>query len=433
MTRPTQCSLSNQVRTLHGEDSVKQLQALLVAYGVHAPLYIASRSASNTGIMELLGSGWTAEDQGTERNHIILSAKDVSKDTLVQLRQRFISEGHDGIVALGGGSIIDSAKILKLLVARPDASIEDLEGLSVATSRSAVPLIAIPTTVGSGSGATNVAYLRDTDFGRPLRLHDDTLYCEVSILDPKMSKASSSIQTAMGVASIFSRAIHALSSELANPFSESFAIQALRHILAHAYRVVHTPHDLEARAAIAIASQLAGMAASLTGGSTTHGIAIAISYLTDVPYGLAMRILLPHCLRFEMANGYQIPERLRNLIESEEGADRIAMDDPIPFAAWASRYLDGLTVSLNPPMPSRFHDIPDQKDNARSLSPQRLEEIATVAHESYDMLTSTAKPSVQDIIRILEAAYWNYDLDLTRPEYRQRRRRGTYRWNVQSH
>jgi len=399
-------SLHLPVKTIAGEGSIKQLPDLLASLGSTHPLFIISRKASGTGIVELLG---VAQDP------VILSAKEISSNTASKLVEIYSTGHHDAIVAVGGGSVMDIAKTAKLMLSDSSRNPMELEGLGGTTSTKHVPLIVIPTTLGSGSGGTKLAYVRNSITGPPLRIDDTGLFAEIALLDPKMSKSVSGTQTAYGVAAILGRAIESMTSILSVPTTEAFAMQALKLVVANSFRVVHTPHDLEARLHIAIASQLAGSAISHTGGSIAHTLSIVLSQTTDISYGLGMRILLPHALRYNLAGTEPMLARLNSLMVF---SNNLFADDPVEleedallFIHWVSEFFTGLTSSVSPAIPSRFYDVMDQKGQERVLLPQQMEAVATIAYDSLDLLTSRQQPTIQDLIRVLEAAYWGYPLD----------------------
>lgn len=399
-------SLYFPVKTIAGEDSIRQLPTLLASVESAHPLFIMSRKASGTGIIELLS---------VTQDPVILSAKEISSNTASRLAEIYSTGHHDAIVAVGGGSVMDIAKMTKLILSDSSRDPMELEGLGGTTNTKQVPLIVIPTTLGSGSGGTKLAYVRNSITGTPLRIDNTGLFAEIALMDPKMSKSVSGTQTAYGVAAILGRAIESMTSILSVPSTEAFAMQALKLVVANAFRVVHTPHDLEARLHIAIASHLAGIAISHTGGSIAHTLSIVLSQTTDISYGLGMRILLPHTLRYNLAGTEPTLARLNSLMVF---SNNLFADDPVEleedallFIHWVSEFFDGLTSSVSPAIPSRFYDVLDPKGHERILLPQQIEAVATIAYNSLDLLTSKQQPTIQDLIRILEAAYWGYPLD----------------------
>lgn len=412
-------SLSNRVHAYHGEDSIKQLDAILSELGAARPFLIISRGADATGVLELLGPRWSTKETGNSHDQVVLSSREINGKTAETLAKRFHGQKCDSMIAVGGGTVMDLAKTVSLLATDSDLTLAGAEGLAIRDRTRRLPLVLIPTTIGSGSGATRIAYIRDVVKERAFRLDDERLRADVAILDPKMSKAASSQQTAMGVASILGRALESLTSMAAIPDSDSYARQALRLVIAHAYRVVHTPHDLDARGHIAVASHLAGTAASIAGGSIAHALSITISQLTDIPYGLAMRILLPHTVLYEEAETSTMLDALLPVIDlfspSGPPSGETVEDQTHPMILWVSRFFQGLTAGMNPPLAYRFHDILDAKGQTRLLPVDRLEAIARATEGSYDMLTSRSRPPVRDLVRILEASYWGYQLDTKDP------------------
>ncbi|WP_422478658.1 iron-containing alcohol dehydrogenase [Pleomorphochaeta sp. DL1XJH-081] len=425
-------SLKNRVRTIFGKDAVRLLPELLASLGCHNPLIVMSNGAALIGDKDLLVSGWEHPTQthvSIPSSFSILSSEEITSETTRELTRLFKKQGNDGIVAVGGGTVMDLAKTVKLSIHGIDATDENNEGFTLQVFDTPCPLILIPTTIGSGSGATQVAYLNDREHGRILRFEHFNLLPDVTIIDPKMTKAVSSLQTAMGVAAILGRAMESLTSTLSVQLTETYALQAIKLLQKHAFRIVHSPHDLEAREGIAVASQMAGYAASTTKAGIAHACAIVIEKFVGIPYGHCMMILLPHALRYNLRGNEMILAKVSSEIEvsKDDGTEDASTTEYAALATidWVSQFFDSLTKSLSTPAPMRFHDIRKTEGKERLIRPEQLETLAQAIHNSVDLLTSRHTANTQDIIRVLEAAYWGYplDQDMVRYKFKQDLRR----------
>lgn len=422
-------SLHNRVKTIFGQNSLQQLPKLLVALGSQNPLVIMSNSASLLGTKELLlaewGNGSESISAPSSKEFTIFTSYEISTDTVHSLAKKFPENAHDGIIAVGGGTVMDLAKSVKLALQNTHALGEAEEGYYLDDFHTLCPLIMIPTSIGSGSGASSIAYLNDRKRGRILRFEHLHLFPDVTILDPRMTKSVSPTQTVMGLAAILGRAMESLISTLSVPNTATYALRAIQLLQMHAFRVVHTPHDLEARQGIAIASQLAGFAASSTRGSLAHVSAIAIEKLVGIPYGQCMMILLPHTLRYHVQGNEQIlahiGRQLRIVTNSVPLKEDECEQDAKIVLEWISQFFDSLTKSLSSPIATRFYDLVSTDGKTRIVKPHQLEDFAIAIFNSVDMLTSHRITNTQDIIRVLEAAYWGYPLDQNMVRYKSRK------------
>ena len=175
--------------------------------------------------------------------------------------ERLRSIPFDAAVAIGGGSMIDTAKAVAAVCAN-GCGIEDLvEGRT--GFHAAIPLIAVPTTSGTGSEVTRAASL--THNGNKQPIFDDTLYPAISLIDPELTYSCPASVTASCGLDVLSHAAESLMHRQANPVSESLAKEAIRRCLAGLERCCADPCDREARRFMSEASMLAGMAIAASG------------------------------------------------------------------------------------------------------------------------------------------------------------------------
>jgi alcohol dehydrogenase class IV len=206
--------------------------------------------------------------------------------------------GCDLLIALGGGSVLDTAKGMNLLLTEGGALL-DYEGAGL-LSRPLRPLIAIPTTAGTGSEVTIAAVIRDEAQGLKLEFNSPYLMPDVAILDPELTLSMPSSLTAATGMDALTHAIEAYVSTGAQPLSDALAIGAIKMIAANLRQAVQHSDDLEARGSMLLAATMAGIAFSNTLLGIVHAMAHPCGGRFGVPHGLANSILLPYGMEFNL-------------------------------------------------------------------------------------------------------------------------------------
>ena len=223
----------------------------------------------------------------------------------VEGAQRATQAGSDVVIGLGGGSVIDAAKGIAAL-ARMGGTPWDYTGANK-TSRpitDALPLVAVPTTAGTGTEVTAVAVFTHHGVastpGVSLKasVYGPAVCPEVALVDPDLTVGSPSSLTAACGADALGHAIESCISRRANPVSTALAGRAVGLIVRHLRRAVEHPDDPQPRKPLALAATLAGAAFSEAGVVVTHAIAQALGGVLHVPHGLAVAIGTPLSLRY---------------------------------------------------------------------------------------------------------------------------------------
>lgn len=208
------------------------------------------------------------------------------------------------LVAVGGGSPIDTAKGVRILLTL-GGSIPQYEGYNTIT-QPLVPLIAVPTTAGTGSEVTVVAVIKDETEDRKISLASRYLVPDIAVLDPELTLTLPPRLTAATGMDALSHAIEAYVSTENNPFSDSLGLAAIEIIGNHLRDAVHEGHNLEARSQMLIASCMAGIACSNSWFGVIHAIAHAVGANYPVHHGTLISIILPYGMQF---NAPIAPER----------------------------------------------------------------------------------------------------------------------------
>ncbi|HEY1584255.1 MAG TPA: iron-containing alcohol dehydrogenase, partial [Polyangia bacterium] len=204
--------------------------------------------------------------------------------------------GCDGLISVGGGSAIDTAKGMAIVITE-GGSIRDHQGSS-RLSRRQTPHIAVPTTAGTGSEVSLYIVVKDQRAHEKMHFMDDRIIPDAAILDPSVTVAMPPQLTAATGMDALTHAIEAYTSINKNPVADGLALQAIRLIARHLPRAVAEPNDKVARGQMLIAANVAGMAFNSTGVGLVHAMAHVVGARHGVHHGTANAICLPHVIRF---------------------------------------------------------------------------------------------------------------------------------------
>ncbi|OVZ55637.1 alcohol dehydrogenase [Pigmentiphaga sp. NML080357] len=202
------------------------------------------------------------------------------------------------VIGLGGGSSLDTAKLVALLAARPQA-LADIYGVQRAAGPR-LPLVQVPTTAGTGSEATPTAVVSTPDHQKR-GVISPLLFPDVAVLDATLTAALPPGPTAMTGIDAMVHAIEAYSTRhKKNPMSDMLAVRALQLLHAHLDRATGTGGDIESREAMLLGSLLAGMAFANAPVAAIHALAHPLGSHFHVPHGLANALVMVPILRFNL-------------------------------------------------------------------------------------------------------------------------------------
>ena len=231
-------------------------------------------------------------------------------DSLDRVRLEFLSESSnpvvDCFVGIGGGSVIDFSKGLATIVKNPGKAI-DYRGFPT-NINVPLPVIAIPTTAGTGSEVTYNAVFIDLQEKKKLGINTMHNFPILAILDPKLTL---SCPKSVIVSSGMDALTHTLESYVAvqaNSLTRIFAKQAFKLIFNNLSRVLDEPENLEIRANLQLGAYLAGISLMNSGSGPAGALSYILGTHFKVPHGLAGAIFLPHIIEYNIKNGYDYKE-----------------------------------------------------------------------------------------------------------------------------
>jgi alcohol dehydrogenase len=209
------------------------------------------------------------------------------------------SFGADAMVAIGGGSVIDCAKAIGVLVSHDGKRIKDFEG-KTAVKKQILPFIAIPTTAGTGSEVTFSAVITDTENNYKMTVRSPFMAAKVALLDPKLTVTVPPHITASTGMDALTHAIEAYTVKVSEPVSDALALYAIELISNNLVNAVKNGEDIEARACMLVGSLLAGIAFSHSDVGSVHCMAEALGGVYDAPHGICNAVLLPYVMEYNV-------------------------------------------------------------------------------------------------------------------------------------
>jgi len=233
-------------------------------------------------------------------------------DDLEASRSRFMNKPIDAFIALGGGSVLDMAKALSLLVTNAAPAIE-YRGFD-RPQNPGPPLVAIPTTAGTGSEVTPNAVFTDLREQRKFGINTRLYVPELCILDPQLT---ASCPRAVTISSGMDALVHShesFVSRRATPISRLFASEAFRRVFNALGKAVERPDDMEARSNLQLGSYLAGVALFNSSAGPVGALSYPLGVDFKVPHGMAGAIFLPWLVQHNTDNGYTGYSELYRLI-----------------------------------------------------------------------------------------------------------------------
>jgi alcohol dehydrogenase len=248
----------------------------------------------------------------------------------------------DSILGIGGGSSIDAARGINFVLTN-GGSIADYRGYGKA-SIPLLPMIAVPTTAGTGSEAQSYAVISDTASHAKMACGDPSAAARIAILDPELTLTAPRHVTAMAGFDAVAHAVETAVTTKRTPLSDTFSHQAWRLLSGAFERVLLYPDDLEARATMQIGSHFAGMAIEQSMLGAAHACANPLTARFNIVHGLALAMLLPHVVRW---NAEVAMDRYAALL----GSPRRRARDEDPAESLARRLEDltnagGLAMTL---------------------------------------------------------------------------------------
>ncbi len=286
-----------RVRIVSSQNALEKIPGQLTSLKAKTPMIITDKGVAAAGLLDVV-----KQALGDKLSiGAVYDSVPVDSDYKVvdEAAKIYRQEKCDSIIAIGGGSVIDTAKGTNIVASLGGDTLLDYEGFS-AVKRKLNPLVVIPTTAGTGSEMTLVAVIADPERKIKMLFVSYFVLPDLAVLDARMTKTLPDFLTASTAMDAMTHACEAYYCLEKNPLSDSFALRAIKIISENLLNVVKNPADMEGRLALANASTMAGAAFSNSMVGLVHNLGHTIGALCHVPHGTAMSILLPYGLEYNM-------------------------------------------------------------------------------------------------------------------------------------
>ncbi len=284
----------------------------------------------------------------------------------------FKKSGADFIVALGGGSAIDTAKGIGIVAANPEFyDIVSLEGVANTKNKS-IPVIALPTTAGTAAEVTINYVITDEKSKKKMVCVDPNDIPVVAIIDPELMYSMPKGLTAATGMDALTHAIESFITPGAWEMSDMFEFKAMELIHQHLKNAVDNPKDQVAREGMAIAQYVAGMGFSNVGLGIVHSMAHPLGAFYDTPHGVANALLLPYVMEYNARS--QAAPKYKEIAKAfgVKGAESMSDEEGVNAAVYAVKQL---SLSVN--IPQKLREIGVKEEDIPALAVAAFNDVCT--------------------------------------------------------
>jgi alcohol dehydrogenase class IV len=294
---------------LSGNNCVAKLPEAIERLEVTNVLIVTDKAVKSLGLLDIL-----LERLKTKNITFVLYDGTVSNPTIPCITEAFEMYGNSGcggVIAVGGGSVIDCAKAVCIRVARPNKPIIKMRGLLKVRGK-LPPLFAVPTTSGTGSEATLAAVVVDPNTHEKFAINDPCLFPAVAVLDPMMTASLPPHLTATTGMDALTHAVEAYIGNCNTTKTRAYARNAVKLIFDNLPAAYQNGQDMAARQNMQQAAFEAGVAFTRAYVGNVHAVAHTLGGFYNVPHGLANAVILPYVLD---AYGSRVYRRLAELAD----------------------------------------------------------------------------------------------------------------------
>lgn len=392
---PNYYEFSNTTKILSGEYALENIPVELKALGAKKALVLCDETLKKIGTMQIvldafLGKGIEIGETFTE------IPPDSSIETIEKIVQIYLDKDCDSIIAIGGGSVIDTAKGVRMMISQNVKNIMELAGCEMISYGKHIPFVAIPTTAGTGSEVTLVAVILNKCQNIKMEFISYYLLPDIAVLDPRMTISLPAKITAATGMDALCHAIESYTCLQKNPLSDSYATAAINLIRENLIEVCKNGNDKKRRLAMANASLMAGVAFSNSMVGIIHAIGHALGGVSRVPHGEAMAILMPYCMEYNLD---KMGELYAELLLPLAGEEVYASTPKAERAKKTIETIRNMQQELN-----KLTGLPLTLSE-KQVKKEDFEKIAKTATNDGALIVNPKNAEVKDIIEILNRAY----------------------------
>jgi len=383
------------VKVIAGHAALEHIPFELSTLGAKRPLIITDKGVRANNLLAPIEAAFESTDA-----EIAAIFDDVPPDsslgTVRRAAQLYRDNNCDAIIAIGGGSVIDTSKATNILVSEGG---DDLLKYSGAHNlpKPLKPFFVIPTTSGTGSEVTMVAVVSDTEKNLKMPFASYYLMPHAAILDPRMTQTLPPHLTAMTAMDAMTHAVEAYTCMASNPISDAYATAAVKKVSENLFKVLDNPSDAQGRLELAQASTMAGIAFSNSMVGLVHSLGHALGAVAHLPHGLCMNLFLPYVLEYNKeVSGGKIAELL------------LPLAGPDIYAQTPGHLRADKAIATILAMRDRIYaltKLPRTLSETGKVSEAQLDEVAEKALNDGSIIYNPKEATLEDLKSILKKAW----------------------------
>ncbi len=387
------------VKLISGKGSLDHLAYELQSLGVTRPLIITDKGIVQAKVVDIVISSLL--EANNEKSIVFDDVPPNSSfSTIMKILNFYNQNNCDGIIALGGGSVMDSAKAVNILVSYKSEKLYDFAGAGV-VNKKLRPFIALPTTSGTGSEVTKVSVIFDEQKNKKIPFSSSFLFPDTAILDPRLTQKLPVHITAATAMDALTHAIEAFIGLSKNPVSDIYAELAVEKVFKNIKLLIRDPEHLGHRQELALASTFAGIAFSNSMVGLVHAIGHSVGAHCHLHHGVCMSLFLPHVLRYQLDKCEEDISQILKFIIGEEAYFLTLKEHR---ASKCIEQIDSLIKFLN-----ETAKLPISLKDTKKVSEKDFNIIAQNAINDGSMMYTIDEYGTEDVLKILKIA-WDYRL-----------------------
>ncbi len=286
-------------KVIYGIGILKNIEGSVRHFGKRRAILVTDEVLAKTGPADKVKAGFKKSNV-----EIVCTYDDVPPNSTITSVEKCAAKAKknrcDMFIAVGGGSVIDTAKVANILCVKGGKVADHMGAYLLEPDEKLLPMIIVPTTAGTGSEVTKVAVIADPDNDVKLPFAEEQFLPDIAVLDPEVTVSMPGKLTATTGMDAMTHAIEAYVDKEWSPASDAMALHAIRLISNNILQACAHPEDLQARGAMLVGSFLAGVAFSHSMVGMVHGISHALGGVYHIPHGLANALVLPEVMEYNL-------------------------------------------------------------------------------------------------------------------------------------
>ena len=309
---------------LKGPGAVKELPKLIKSKGLSSIVVVTDKTLVQLHALDGLFA--SLDEQNVKYTVFSNVQPNPSIENIEEGRRIYLKNNCEGIIAFGGGSAMDCAKVAAARVANPNSTVASMRG-QLKVRHKIPPLFAVPTTAGTGSEVTLAAVVTNMQTHEKYAINDPKLRPKYAVLDPELTVGLPKKMTSTTGMDALTHAVEAYIGLSSTPSTDDYAEKAVKLIFSNLEKAYQNGEDIEARENMLVASFYAGMAFTRAYVGYVHAIAHNLGGLYGTPHGLANAVIMPHVLKYYGESAYEKLAKLADIVgidgkDDEEKAKR---------------------------------------------------------------------------------------------------------------